>query len=148
LKSKILISSISYYFVLFILLAFLTSFFPISPIETFQKILKIFVVLCYTNYKFYHRILENSWIFIEKNRDIWNINYFQNSIVSYLLFYFLVFLTSFFLFYLPIVVKKFLKYLCIWLYRAEILSKNSAKLWFFFSRRFDIFEIQNFTKIP
>jgi len=45
LKSKILISSIGYYFVLFILLAFLTSFFPISPIQTCQKILKIFVVL-------------------------------------------------------------------------------------------------------
>jgi len=87
LKSKILISSIGYYFVLFILLAFLTSFFPISPIQTCQKLLKIFVVLYYTDYRFYHRILENSWIFIEKIRDIWNTKHFQNSIIYNLLFY-------------------------------------------------------------
>jgi len=33
------------------------------------------------------------------------------------------------------------------LHGLEILSKNSAKLWFFFSKNFDIFEIKNFTKI-
>ena len=110
MKSKILISSIGYYFFLFILLAFLTSFLPISPIQNYQKILKFFVVLYYTNYRFYQRILENLWIFIEKNRDIWNTKHFQNSIVDYLLFNFIVFLTSFFLFYLPIVVIKFLKF--------------------------------------
>jgi len=135
LKFKILISYIGYYFVLFILLAFLTSFFPISPIQTCQKFLKFFVVLYYTDYRFYQRILENSWIFIVKNTDIWNTKHFQNSIVHYLLFYFLVFLTSFFLFYLPIVVKKFLKFLCFSLYGFEILSKNSAKLWLFFQEK-------------
>jgi len=88
-------------------------------------------VLCYTDYRFYQRILENSWIFTEKNREIWNAKHFQNSIVYYLFFYLLVFLTSFFLFYLPIVIKKFLKFLYFLLYRSEILSMNSAKLWFF-----------------
>jgi len=132
LKSKILLSSIRCYFVLFILLAFLTSFFPISPIQTCQKILKIIVVLYYTDYRFYQGILENSWIFIEKRRDFWNTKHFQNSIVYYLHFYFLVLLTSFFLFYLPIVAKKNLKFLCFLLYGSEILSKNSAKVWFFF----------------
>jgi len=128
-----LINSIGYNSVLFILLAFLTSFFPISPVQTCQKILKIFVVLCYTDYRFYQRILKNSWIFIEKNRDIWNTKHFQNSIVYYLLFYILVFLTSFSLFYLPIVIKEFLKFLCFLLYGSENLSKHSVKLWFFFS---------------
>jgi len=70
LRYIILINSIGYNFVLFILLAFLTSFFPISPVQTCQKILKIFVGLCYTDYRFYPRILENSCIFIEKNREI------------------------------------------------------------------------------
>jgi len=132
LKSKILICSIGYYFVLFILLAFLTSFFLILLIQSCQKIIKNFMVLYYTEYRFYRRSLENSWIFIEKNIDIWNTKHFQNSIVYYLLFYFLVFLTFFFLFYLPIVVKKFLKFLCFLLYGYEILSKNSRKLRFFF----------------
>jgi len=53
LKSKILVNSIGYYFLFFILLAFLTSFSPISPIQTCQKILKFFVVLYYTDYRFY-----------------------------------------------------------------------------------------------
>jgi len=148
LQSKMLINSIGYNSVLFILLAFLTSIFPISPVQTCQKILKIFVVLCYRDYRFYQRILENSWIFIEKNRDIWNTKHFQNSIVYYLLFYFFSIFHIHFLFYLPVVIKKFLKFLCFLLYGSENLSKNSAKLWFFFSRKLDIFEIQNFTKIP
>jgi len=53
LKSEILVNSISYYFVFFILLACLTSFLSISPIQTFEKILKIFVVPYYTDYTFY-----------------------------------------------------------------------------------------------
>ena len=66
----------------------------------FSSILEIFFS-CFTNqnlsknskqfcgdllYGFYKRILENSWIFIEKNRDILNTKHFQNSIVYYLLF--------------------------------------------------------------
>jgi len=72
--------------------------------------------------------------FFEKNRDIWNTKHFQNSIIYYLSFYFLVLLTSFFLVYLPIFVKKILKFLCFLLYRSEILSKNSTKQWFFFKK--------------
>jgi len=87
----------------------LTSFFPISPIQTCQKILKIFVVLYYTDYRFYKRILKISWIFIEKNRDIWNTKHFQNFIVYYLLFYVLVFLTSLFSILPPYNCQKVLK---------------------------------------
>jgi len=61
-------------------------FFPISPIQTCQKILNIFVVLYCTDYRIYQRILENSWIFIKKNRDTLNTKNFKNSIVYYLLF--------------------------------------------------------------
>ena len=60
LKSIILINSFGYYFVLFILLAFLTSFFSFSPIKSWKRILKIFVLLYYTEYRFYQRILKNS----------------------------------------------------------------------------------------
>jgi len=37
------------------------------------------------DYRMYETILENSWIFIEKKRDIWNTKHFQNSIVFYFL---------------------------------------------------------------
>jgi len=65
---KILTFEIQYYSqiplftICFFLLAFFTSFFPISPNQTSQKILNIFVVLCYTDYWFYQRILKNSWL--------------------------------------------------------------------------------------
>jgi len=64
LKSKILHKFHYLLFVFFILLAFLTSFFRVSPMQTCHKTLNIFVVLYYMGYRFYHRILENSWILI------------------------------------------------------------------------------------
>jgi len=86
--------------------------------------------------------------YYEKNGDICNTKHFQSSIVYNLFFNFLVFLTSFVLFYLSIVVKEILKKFCVlFLYGFEILSKNSAKLWFFL-QKIEIFEIQNFNKIP
>jgi len=63
LKSKILHK---FHYLLFAFLAFLTSFFPISPNQTCQTIINIFVELYYTDYRFYQRILENSWILIKK----------------------------------------------------------------------------------
>jgi len=74
LQSKI-IHKFHYLLFLFLIL-FLTPFFPISPNQTCQKILNIFVVLYYTDYRFYQRILENSWILIKKNRDIVNTKQF------------------------------------------------------------------------
>jgi len=145
LKSKILHK---FHGLLFIFLAFLSSFFPISPIQTCEKILSIFVVLYSTDYRFYQRILRSSWIFVKKNRDIWNTKHFQNSIVYYKLFGFLVFLTSFFLFYLYIVVKKFLKFLCCFIVWIRDFIKEFCKTMVFFSKKIEIFEIQNFKKIP
>jgi len=57
-------------------------FFSISPNQTCQTIINIFVELYYTDYRFYQRILENSWILIKKNRDIENTKHFQNSVVT------------------------------------------------------------------
>jgi len=143
LKSKILHKFHLLLFVfLFIFLAFLTSFIPISPIQTCEKILNIFVVLYCTDYRFYQRILENYWIFIEKNRDTLNTKHFQNSMVTIFFLNFLVFLTSFFLVYLSMVFKKILK-IFVWDF-----IKNFYKTMFFFSKRVEIFEIQNFNKIP
>ena len=85
LKSKFLHK---FHRVLFFFYSFsiLVIFFPISPIQTCQKILNIFVLLYCTDSRFYQRILENSSIFIKKNRDILNTKHFQNSIVYYLHF--------------------------------------------------------------
>ena len=85
---KFFINSIVYHLFFFILFAFFTSFFLISPIQTCQKILNIFVVLYNTNYRFYQRILENSWIFIKKNIYILNTKHFQNCIVLLFAFWF------------------------------------------------------------
>jgi len=84
LKSKILHKFHYLLFVFFIcFFSILTSFFPISPNQTCQTIINIFVELYYKDYRFYQRILENSWILIKKNRDIVNTKHFQNSIVYY-----------------------------------------------------------------
>ena len=53
--------------------------------------------------------MENSRIFIKKNRDVLNTKHFQNFIVYYLLFNFVVFCTSFFIVYLSMVFKNILK---------------------------------------
>ena len=63
---KFFINSIIYYLFFLFFLAFFMSFFSISPNQTCQKNLNIFVVLYYTDYRFYHKILENSWILIKK----------------------------------------------------------------------------------
>jgi len=62
------------------------------------------------DYRFYQRILENSWIFIKKHRDTLYTKHFQNSIVYF--FSFLVFLTSFSLFYPSMVFTKIVQFLC------------------------------------
>jgi len=107
------------------------------------------VVLYYTDYGFYHRILENSSILSKKNRDILNTKHFQNSIVYYLLFNFLVFLTSFYLFYLSIMVfKKFSKFLCCFIVWIRDFIKKIMRNYGFFLKKIVISEIQNFNKIP
>jgi len=104
-------------------------------------------VLYYWSYRCYQRILENSWIFIKKNRDLWNTKHFQNSIVYYLLFDFLGFLTSFFVFYISTFVKKFLKIMCFFIVWFRDFIKALCKTMAFFFKIFEVFEIQNFTKI-
>jgi len=74
---------------------------------------------------------------IKKNRDIVKTKHFQNSIVYYLLFNFLVFLTTFFSI-LPIYgFQKILK-IFVLLYCMDPR----------FYPKIEIFEIQNFSKIP
>ena len=63
---KFFINSIVYYLFFLFFNHFGNVFFPFSPIQTWQKILNIFVVLYSTDYRFYQRILENSWIFIKQ----------------------------------------------------------------------------------
>jgi len=70
--------------------------------------------------------------FYSENRDIWNTKHFQNSVVYYLLFYFLVFLTSFFLFFIPIFVKKFLKFFCVIVWIWDFIKGFYKTMVFFF----------------
>jgi len=102
-----------------------------------------------TDYRICERILENSWIFIKNSRDTLNTKYFQNPIVYYLLFYFFSIFDIFFFYSTCLWFSKNCKYFCVvLLYGSEILSKNSAKLYFFLSKKIEIFEIKNFNKIP
>ena len=100
------------------------------------------------NYRFYQRILKNSWILIKKNRDIANKKHFQNSIVYYLLFNFLVFLTSFFQFYLSKVFKEFLKFFVLLYWMETRFYQKFLQNYGLFLKKNEIFEIQNFNKIP
>ena len=72
---------------------------------------------------------------IKKNRDIVNTKHFQNSIVYYLLFNFLVLFTSFFLFYLSMVFKKLLKFLCCFIVSIRDFIKKFCKAMFFFQKK-------------
>jgi len=105
-------------------------------------------VLYYTDYRFYLRILENSWILIEKNR------YFKNKIFSefqLLLFafnYFSIFWQFFFI--LPVygfqkILKIIVLFYCINLRFYQKIMQNYG---FFFKKKIKICEIQIFNKIP
>jgi len=105
-------------------------------------------VLYCVDYRFHQRILENSWIFIKKNRDTLNTKHFQNSIVYYLLLYFLVILTSFFCILPVYSFQKKLKFLCCFIVWIRYFIKKFCKTMIFFSRKIQILEIKNFIKIP
>jgi len=135
---KFFINSTIYYLFFYFITIF-EVFFSYFTYANLSKILNIFVVFYYTDYRFYQRILENSSILIKKNRDIVNTKHFHNSIVHYLLFNFLVFLTSFFLVYPSMVFKKFLKFLCCFIVWIRDFIKNFSKtMVFFFKKNWDI----------
>jgi len=146
------------YYLLFNFVVFLTSFFLVYLSIVFKKFLKFlcsFIVWIRHLIKKFCKTMvlkilsENSRKFlIKKNRDIVNTKIFQNSIGYYMLFNFVVFLTSFFLVYLFMVFKKFLQVLCCFILWIRDFIKKIVKLWFFFSKKIEIFEIDNFNKIP
>jgi len=115
----------------------LTSFFfPISPIQTCQKILNIFMVVYSTNYRFYERILKTCWIFIKKNRDIGNIQHFQNSIVYYFAFLFFCIFDIFFSILPVYSFKKFLKFLCCFIIWIRDFFKEFCKIMVYLKKKF------------
>jgi len=87
-------------------------FFSYITYPNLSKVLNIFVVLYCMDYRFYQKILENSWIFIKKKWDTLNQNIFKILSFTICFFNFLVFLKTFFLFYLFMVFKKTVKFLC------------------------------------
>jgi len=153
---KLFTNSVIYY--LLFLLAFLTSFFPTSPNQTCQKILNTFVVLCYTNYWFYQRILK-------KNFDIFfsilPISGFRKIPKIFVLFYCMdprfyqkilqnygfVFKKNLFFYYFWHFIFNFV-YMFLWknsryfyvllFYGLEILSKNFGKSWNICLKNIDI----------
>ena len=86
---KFFINSIVYYLFFLFFYHFGNVFLPISCIQTCQKILNIFVVVYCTDYRFYQRILENSWSFIKKKKRYFKCKTFSE--FHRLLFAFLIF---------------------------------------------------------
>jgi len=92
-------------------------------------------VLYYTDYRFYERILESSWIFIEKNRDIWNTKHFQNSIIYYLLFLFFIIFNIFFSGLPPYSCQKILKiFVCFIVWIREFMKAFYKTMVFYFKK--------------
>jgi len=126
----------------------LVIFFSYFTYPNLSKILNIFVVLYCTDYRFYQRILENSWISIKKIRDTLNTKKFHNSIVYYLLFLFFSIFDIFFSI-LPVYgFQKNFKFLCWFIVWIRDVIKNFLHNYGFFKKKIDILEIQNFNKIP
>jgi len=103
-----------------------------------------------TDYRFHQRILENSWIFIKKNRNTLNTKHFQNCIVYYLLFlFFSIFDINFFYFTSLWFLKKNLNFLCCFIGWIWDFIKTFCKtMVVFFKKKIEILEIENFNKIP
>jgi len=96
------------YYLFFYFLLFLTFYFQFRLSVLVKKMLEIFMFFYFMDYRFCHRILENSWIFIKKIQNIFIISSF-----TIFFFNFLLFLTFFFfLFYQSMVFKKIVKLLC------------------------------------
>jgi len=85
---------------------------------------------------------------IKKNRDIVNTKNFQNSIGYYLLFNFLVFLTSVFSILAVYGFQKNLKFFVLFYCMDPRFYQKILQSYGFFSKKIEIFQIQNFNKIP
>jgi len=85
---KFFINFIVYYLFVYSFSILVIFFFLFQLSKLVKKILNIFVVLYCTDYRFYQRILENSWIFIKKKRYF---KYKTFSEFNSLLFAFLIF---------------------------------------------------------
>jgi len=89
--------------------------------------------------------LWNIWIFF-LNIDIWNPKLFKNCTLCYLFCIFFLSLWHFFSYFSYLYLSKNSREFCsVLLYRLEILSKNSGKIWIFVFK-IEIFEIQLFSK--
>jgi len=62
---------VGYYF-LFLFFCIFDIFFSILPIYDFQKIVKIFVLFCCVDPRFYQKICKTMVFCFKKNWDIWN----------------------------------------------------------------------------
>ena len=130
LKSKIIHK---FHYLLFVFFYFITIFDVFLSYFTLSNLSKNSKYFCGALLYKSQILSENSRKFlIKKNKDIVNTEHFHNSIVYYLVFNFLVFLTSFFLFYLSMVFKKNLKFLYCFIVLIRDFIKKFCKTMIFF----------------
>jgi len=90
--------------------------------------------------------LENSWIFINKNRDTLNTKHFQKSVVYYFFFIFLAFLVFFFLFHLSKLLQKLWSFLNYFIGRVRDFANVFWKIQKVLLKKIMIREILFFSK--
>jgi len=131
-------NSIVYYFFLFFLafLAFCFLFHLSKLVQKLWNFLWWFIVRVIDFSSDFWKILK---VLLKKNIDMWNILFFQNSAVYYLLFIFSIFLTFCFSISSICTCQKILEIFMFFLfYGLEILWKNFGKSWNVFQKNIDI----------
>jgi len=127
-------------FVFFILLLFLKFYFQFRLCVLVKKILEIFIFFYFTDYRFYQRLLENSWIFIKKIEILYIQNIFRIPLFTICNFNFLVFLISFFFYFTCLLFsKKIVKFLCCFIVCIRDFIKKLRYLKFKISTKFHHF---------
>jgi len=104
-----------------------------------------FILLIRDFIKDFLKIMEH---FSKKYRHLKSIILHKFHCLLFVFFIFLVFFISFFLFYKSLVFKKFLKFLWFYCMDPIFYQKILQNYGLFFSKKTEIFEIQNFNKIP
>ena len=97
--------------------------------------------------RLYEKIMQNFGFFCQKNWDIWNPKFQQNSIVYYFFFIFLAFLAFCFLFLLSKLVQKLWNFLWCFIGRIRDFTSNFWKILKVLLKKLLICEIYFFFKI-
>ena len=135
LKSKI---STKFHRLLFLFYSFsiFVILFSISPIQTCPKIMEYFIVFYWKGQRFYQRFLENSKSSFKKKILICEIFFCKILQFTICFFMFLLLLRFYFQYRLSILVKKFQKFLCIFILWIRDFMKEFWKIMECFSKKY------------